>query len=175
MRYIRTARFLHNGGFTMLEILVYLGILAVSSTIILVTVVGMLRPTDRLKSVQAISSIGLETLDRMTRELRNGYDIDGTASTFGVSPGRVTARVMVAGVQETRSLYLQGGVLMLDDNGVIRELSSDAVSVTSLTFYQASTTVSKGVRIQMTLGTTTVSGSKSETFYTTVMMRDSYN
>jgi type II secretory pathway pseudopilin PulG len=162
-------------GFTLLETLVYVAVLATITALVTTTLISMLRPAVRVRAAQALTAGANDTLERMSREIRNSYDIDTLQSSFGTNPGTLALRMMDGAVQETHTFYLSGSRLMLNDNGTVGALSADSVAVTSLVFYELSTPVSKGVRIELELSTTTSAGTRSETFYTTLMLRDSYN
>ena len=162
-------------GFTLLETLVYVAILATVTALTTATLVTMLKPGPRVRAAQALNAGAIDTLERLSREIRNSYAIDDLGSSFAVDPGRLALQTLDSGVPETRTFYLASSTLMINNNGIPGALVTSGADVTSLIFYKLSTAISQGVRIELELSTSTSSGVRTERFYTTVMLRDSYD
>lgn len=162
-------------AFTLLETLVYVAVLVVTTALVTTTVVGMLRPAARLRAARAINTSALSSLERMSREIRNAATIDTLGSVFGTHPGRLALTAFDGETPLTRTFYLEGTMLQVDNGSAVGALIGPDVLVSSLVFYRLLSGTSEGVRIEMELSTTTSSGTRRETFYTTVMLRDSYD
>lgn len=164
----------HTKGFSLIEMLVYLGVLTIIFVVVINTLLSF-SGSYRALSVQRIvehSAVG--ALERMTRDIRNATSIDTANSTFGTSPGVLTIITTQNSVSTTTKFYVQSGTLKVDVNGTyVGPLTLSNVTVTSLIFTNLTSAHSSAVKIDLTLfgrlGTTT----KSLPYHSTVIIKGS--
>ncbi len=165
-----------QSGFTLVETVIYVAAFAVLSVAALQATIVVMKSFYTLRLNQSINGSATVALERMSREIRNAYDVDGAASTFGVSPGRLTLKTKDdAGANTTVEFYVDaasqlgikvGGT----DNGL---LVTKTVTVTNLIFRSISTTNSKAIKIEMTLHDSRAAASQEVKFYDTIVLRGS--
>ncbi|MFZ2303483.1 MAG: hypothetical protein WAV98_01675 [Minisyncoccia bacterium] len=171
-------------GFTLVEMIIYIAFFAVLSVLSINATILVMKSFYTLRINQSISQSATTALERMSREIRNAYDIDTLNSTLTTSPGRLTLLTKTdAGALTTAEFYVTagnqinmkvGGV----DNGSLMTKTVTATNLVfrSITTTNASTTVSKAVKIEMTLRDSrdTRSGfTKEVKFYDTIVLRGS--
>lgn len=163
-------------GFSLVEMLFYiallsLALLAVTETLILVT-----RSYGNLRSVQRIEQEAGVSLERMVREIRDAQSVNGASSVFDSHPGKLLLNTTNAsGATRTVEFFLDNGKLSLKENGVVLgALTSAKTGVTNLIFRTITTARSQAVKIEMTLQSGNGSALRTEHFYATAVLRDSY-
>ncbi len=163
-------------GFSLIEMLFYVVILSFSLLAVLQTLMVLTRSYGILKSVQSIEQESAFSLERLVREVRNANAIDDAGSTFSTTPGKLLLNSTdVSGSARTVEFSVVNGKLSLKENGVVTGvLTSSSTAVTNLVFRKITTARSKGVKIEMTLTSGSGPSSRTENFYTTAVLRDSY-
>lgn len=166
-----------RGGFSLVEMLFYVALLSLCLVVVMQTLSAVTRSFGVLRTVQRIEQEASLSLDRMLREIRDANDINDVASVFGAHPGALYLLTTNAlGVPRTVEFFLTNGQLILREDGSPQTgaLTSSKTTVTRLIFRKINTVRSKGVRIEMTLQSGTGQNTRSENFYTTAVLRDSY-
>ena len=168
---INMQRSLHNAGYTLLEMIIYISILAV----ITVTLVNML-----LTFVTSYRSVGVlriaehtgtDAMERIVRDTRSATSIDAPNSTLGTSPGVLTLVSTSNGVSTTTKYYVQSGTLKVDVNGAyFGPLSSTNTSITNLVFTQAASATTTLLKIDMTVQGSLGGTVKTKTYHTSVVL-----
>jgi hypothetical protein len=140
-------------GFTLVEIVVYVGVLAVVSVLVMNTLLTMTRAGAALREGREIHVSAVGALLRMTRDIRNATSVVVDSSTLGAHPGYLTLEGMDADdAPETTELYLEGGALEMKKNGVVvGPLTPASVFVERLVFNVATTSVSDAVTLELEL------------------------
>lgn len=165
-----------RNGFTLIEAVIYVAILAVAFTIVVGSLIRMTSAYGRLRDAQNIQNAAITALDRMTRELRDAESIVLASSSFGSHPGRLTLQTTDASsTPRTVEFYMDGNVLKMKENGVDQgPIMRPNVVLSSLIFRHATTTVSDAVKVELTFVAGTSTSVRTENFYTTVILRNSY-
>jgi type II secretory pathway pseudopilin PulG len=160
-----------KGGYSLIEMVIYVSLL---SAIFLVATNMLLSFS---KSYRTLTALGLaehsaiDSMERITRDLRSATSVDVANSTLGTSPGVLTLVTTSAGVSTTTKFYVQNGVLKVDVNGVyFGPLTLTSASTTSLTFRLLSNTNSDAVKVDMTVQGTVGSVVKSKTYHSTIIL-----
>ncbi len=163
-------------GFSLVEMLFYVVILSCALLAVLQTLIVLTRSYGILKNVQSIEQESAFSLERLVREVRNANAIDDAGSTFGATPGKLLLNSTdVSGIARTVEFSVVNGSLSLKESGVVTGvLTSSSTAVTSLVFRKITTARSKGVKIEMTLTSGTSTSARTENFYITAVLRDSY-
>lgn len=164
------------GGFTLVETIIYIAAFAVLSTAALQATIVIMKSFYTLRLNQSVNVSATVALERMSREIRNAYDVDTAQSTLGGSPGRLTLNTKDdLGANTTIEFYVDaanqlnmkiGGV----DNG---PLVTKTVTLTNLIFQPITTTNSKAIKIDMTLRDSRAAAAQSSKLYDTIILRGS--
>ena len=163
-------------GFSLVEAIFYISLL----TVVLVSTVNMLLAVTQsyrsVKLAQAIERSASVSFERMTREIRQAMSIDSVGSTLGSSPGTLVLRLVdQSGNNHTTTFSVEDGGLILTIDGVEHgRVTSSNVSVLNLVFNRIYTGISEAVKIEMTLQSSQGDLQRSDSFYTTVVLKGSY-
>jgi type II secretory pathway pseudopilin PulG len=161
----------HNRGFSLVEVLVYLSVMVLVAgglitTFLSLDTVFLRNRTDRELMVSASM-----TLEQMTRAIRNAESINLAGSSFNTSPGALS---LTTGATTTR-FFISGGGIAVSVNGVeLGPLTSDDVTVESLIFTHYIGTTTELVRVELTLSATSSVASSTRAFYTSAVLRGTY-
>lgn len=165
-----------QSGFTLVETIIYVAAFAVLSTAALQATIVVMKSFYTLRLNQSVNVSATVALERMSREIRNAYDIDTAQSTLGSSPGRLTINTKDgAGANITIEFYVDSASklnMKVDgvDNG---PLVTKTVTVTNLVFRQITTTYSKAIKIEMTLHDSRGAATQTSKYYDTIVLRGS--
>ncbi|MEK7135098.1 MAG: hypothetical protein AAB780_00125 [Patescibacteria group bacterium] len=156
-------------GFSLVEMVVYIAILVGMLVIVIQVVFSVTRSSQAVRSARNIETSAISALERMGRELRQAESIDTVAST----PSLLSLDGEDdAGTTYSREFYLLGGRLRLRENGVdAGALTHASTTVTNLVFTRFYATSTEGVRIEMTLESGTSTAYRTETFYSSILLR----
>jgi len=163
-------------AFTMVEMIIYVSLLAIIVGVLVSTTVVMVKSYKEMRIAQLVDSSAILALDRITSVVRSSNNIDFGYSTFNSSAGVLTLNANLPNnAPYIAKFYVEEGVVKLDTNGVFEgQLTSSSTRVVSLMFRYITTLVSKAIRTEITL-TTNVNGvDKSENYYTTTILKNSY-
>ena len=168
----------HNtrNGLTLVETIIYLAI----TVVLLVIIVNMSLlfggSQSRLATARVLNRSAQTALERMTYEIARATSVDIGESSLGVNPG-------VLGLHTTNNegdpimdeFYLVDNTLVLVEDGVVTgALTESDARVTSLVFSRITTLGSEAVRVVFTLEVGSGPLVRTQTFYTTVILRNSY-
>lgn len=179
MRYsIFNIQYSARRGFTMVEMIIYIALFSVISILAVNATIVVMRAFYTLRITQSISQSATAGLERMTREIRNAYDIDTVNSTLGTSPGRLTLKTKDdAGALTTVEFYVTANQVGMKVGGVDKgPLFTRTVTATNLIFRSISTANSKAIKIEMTLRDSRdaqLGATKTVTYYDTIVLRGS--
>ncbi|TSC67795.1 MAG: Uncharacterized protein G01um101472_304 [Parcubacteria group bacterium Gr01-1014_72] len=163
-------------GFSLIEIIVYVSLLSLLFIVVVSTLLAMTRSFATIRTTQHIQSAALFSLDRMVREIRDGASVNTAQSVLGSHPGVLYLNTTdAASAARTVEFFVSGTTLTLRENGVIAgPLTPEDARVVNLVFRRIDTPHSEGVKIELVIEAGTGSTLRSETFYTTAVMRESY-
>lgn len=163
-------------GFSLVEMLFYMAILSIALLAVTQTLIVMVRSYGNLRAAHRIEQDAGLALERMLREARDASDITDAESVFGSHPGELfLTTTTAAGAARTVEFYLLNGQLMLKEDGAVTgALTGTKTTVTNLIFRKITTARSKGVKIELTMTSGAGSALKTEIFYGTAVLRDSY-
>jgi type II secretory pathway pseudopilin PulG len=156
-------------GFTLLEVLVYLSILIVVSTVAVSLLVSLDDIIDRYKVDTALYRSGTNVMEQVVVELRRGDEFNVASSVLADS---ATGTIAINNGATTTIISRVGDELRLTINGVeYGNLLQDSVAVTGFTVYKSDTASGTFVRVKLELTATAESVSKSIDLYGGAVIR----
>lgn len=161
-----------NRGYTLVEAIIYVSILSIFFIVIINSLLSFTRPYKEILVLRTIERSGLESMEKMAREIRAATTIDLGNSTFGVDPGELTLISNVNGVSTSTNFFVENGILRAYVNGVyLGPLTNSTTTVSSLIFRRLSNSVSEAVKIDMTIQMSFGSVTKSKSYHSTVILK----
>ncbi|MEK7148440.1 MAG: hypothetical protein AAB770_00815 [Patescibacteria group bacterium] len=163
-------------GFTLVEMIIYVAFFAVLSILALNATILAMKSFYTIRIAQGVSQSATTALERMSREIRNAYDINETNSTFATSTGRLTLRTKDSlGANTTIEFYVDGANKLNMKIGGVENgpLFTKTVTLTNLVFRLITTGNSKAIKIEMALSDSRSNTVKLVKFYDTIVLRGS--
>mgnify|MGYP001612189515 CR=1 FL=1 len=163
-----------NRGVSLLEILIYVAILASILVVVINTLISLNGSFVGIRLSKEVNTSAVTAFDRITNEVRKAKSIDQSASVFGVNPSVLMLSTTDDGGNPTTVIFsINNGQLHIARGGLdIGALTADNVTVTDFTvnFIDAGRS---GV-VTATLGLTGTRGKRiiSETFRTAEVTRN---
>jgi type II secretory pathway pseudopilin PulG len=163
-------------GSTLLETVVYVGLLAFVLAFVFASALGMHRASVDARSSRDLNNSAVAVLDRMVRVARDANSVNLANSTLAASPGVLALESAYAtGGEGIISFYTNNSSLyMQDGTASALPLIASSVSVDSLYFYHIVTSNGEGVRVIMQLSIPASRFDISRTYYATAVLRESY-
>lgn len=162
----------HNSGFTLVELLVYLGV--ISFVLLAVASFAFEFATSSLKSsvIEEVNRNARFAMSRVAQEIRESSDVNTGSSTFGSNPGTLSLATASGGTNPTIINVASGALDIQQGAGAVLPLTSSKVSVTNFTVENLAVAgKTKEIRVTLTLtsvGTGQSSVSTTTTLTTTV-------
>lgn len=166
-----TTTYKHARGFSLIEMLVYFSILVLVSGASVTAYLSLNTVLVRNATERVLTHAADVSLERMVRDIRGADSVNGMASTLGTTPGVLT---LVQGA--TTTLFsIVGGAVHVSVNGVDQgPLTGERVYVDSLTFTEYTGADTDLVRVALQLTASSSASTMTRTFYTSAVMRGSY-
>lgn len=163
-------------GFSLVEMLIYATILSILSIVTINAIFSSVRLLAEFRVSRDLNSSTTSLLERVTREIRNARGVDIVQSVFGVNPGRLTLLTKDSnGADTTVEFYFENGTLKIKEGGVTMGiLTSSSTVVTNFIVRSLLNPKSSAVKIELGLNATRGEISKSDNFYTTILLRGGY-
>lgn len=162
----------YKKGFSLVEMIVYVVILSIISMVIINMMVSITQTYRTVVAIRIAEHSGIDSMERMTREIRGAVTVDEGASVLGTNPGTLSLVTTANSVSTTTRFYVDSGVLKVDINGVyFGPLTLANTAVTNLTFNLLDNGVTEAVKIDMTIEGTVGESVKSKTFHSTIILR----
>ena len=162
-------------GFTIIEILVYLAILATLTVIEVNTLLLIQRSLGEIRVTRTLSASASVAMERMIRVIRDAKAVDAGSSTFDVSPGILT----LSGSETPANIYrfsVSGGTLKFESSASPETiLTPPGVVVEKLLFRMiTANSTSQAVKVELTLASSSGRATTTQNFYGTTVLRNSY-
>jgi len=165
-------------AFTLIESIIYICIFALILIALVQTIISVNKSYGAIKSNQAIEISASDSLNRMSRDIRNATSIIiGASSTFGISPGKLALSSKDgAGVVRTVEYYVDGAnMLQVKENGIsVGKLTSSSTPISNLIFTKIDTGNSSAIKIDMSLQVQKNKATTTESFHSSYVLRGSY-
>ena len=164
-----------NSGYTLVEAIVYVAILAILSVVFINLLLTMTRSYAEFRITRNLNTSAQAAMERLVRSIRNATSVD-ISSTLGTNPGRLVLNTLDgSGDPLTIDFYLSDDTLMVKEgSGAAASTTAKYVTVDNLIFRKLTTPVSSVVKIEMTLGVNHGAINKTAKFYSTAVLRGSY-
>ena len=167
-----------KNGYTLIELVIYVGIVAVVALVVTNSILILNRTLASFRLERRLATSSETAMRRIVREAHLARDIYAS-STLGSSPG-----VLSLASQESEEddaardvmIYVSGGALTLRrGTGPAVAFTAGGVTVTNLIFRQiVNGTVSKAVKVELTLRASAGNASTTKNYYTTTLLRGAY-
>ena len=162
-------------GLSLIETLICLAILSVTFLLFTNVIMSMSRSYISLRTVRNLDLAAINTMDIMTREIRNASSVDAS-SILNTNPGTLVLNDVDSSgniTQKTftivsQQVHIKSGVV---DNG---SLDPTPITVPNLIFRSFSGGVSSAVKIEMTLEDKEGNATRDQKYYSTIILRGSY-
>lgn len=163
-------------GFSLVETLLYTAVLSLVLLVVAETTIAVIRSTRTLRVAWRIERDAGFALERMVREIRDAESVNLGQSVLGAHPGALALNTTNTSGEARAVLFsLTNGALYLTEDGVVvGPLSSEEVTVSNLIFRHILTGHSEGVKIELALSSGSGGALRTENFYATAVLRDSY-
>jgi type II secretory pathway pseudopilin PulG len=162
----------HQRGFSIVETLIYIALFTTVSIASVTTILTLDDLFIKNRVDRTLSNSAEVALEAMTREIRDAFAVDVLNSTLGTSPGVLEIQ---AGTSTT-IFSVNGGKVHAARNGVSPgPLTSGDVTIDSLIFYHYLNIESEAVRIALTLSAAESGITITRTYYSTAVLRRSYD
>ncbi|MEK7661874.1 MAG: prepilin-type N-terminal cleavage/methylation domain-containing protein [Patescibacteria group bacterium] len=108
-----------NGGYTLLELIVYVSVVALLAVISVQSTLSLTRTFSEAKSYGDIRESGTASLERIIKEIRFASSVNLPNTTLNSNPGRLTLNTTdELGNPKTVEFYVSDNSLRLIDGGV---------------------------------------------------------
>ena len=154
-----------KNGYTLLEMLIYVGLLAAMAILVTASAIYIFRFFGIVRIERRLALQGDTVLETMVREIRKTSRVDESASVFGNNPGKL--------VLQDVTFAISGGVLQMTKDGQTDDLTRN-VSVTRFVVYRAISSVSELITIRMTLQAGSGALLRSKNYFASAVTRGTY-
>ena len=167
-----------QAGYTLIELVVYVGLLALVALVVTNSILILNRTLASFRLERRLTTSAETAVRRIVREVHLARDVYAS-STLGSSPG-----VLSLSSQESEEdaaaksvmIYVNAGSLFLrraTSSAAI--LTASGVTVDNLVFRSITNgTVSKGVKVELTLRSSLGNSSTTKNYYSTTVLRGAY-
>lgn len=163
-----------NGGFTLIELVVYVAILGALAAIAANTLIIAGASLAEIRAERALNAATAVAMERAVRLVRGAEAIDEALSTLGSSPGALALLGPETPPAVSR-FAVNSEALLLTVGNQTATLTPPGVAVTELVFRRmAAGTTSEAVRIELTLAASSGRATSTLRSYATVVLRNSY-
>ena len=169
-----------RGGFSLVETLIYVAILAAVSIFIVNSILMITKSFNNYRAWRNVNAAGEAAMERMVREIKLADSINMGTSVFDSNPGHLALNTIDPDTEAATTIefYVSGNALMIKEgvqSGAV--LTPSSVELMNLIFREVATstdTKSKAIRIEMEIRSGTGNYQKTARFYDTAILRRSY-
>ena len=165
-----------QGGFTVIETTVYVGLFSLLSIIIMNTMWSTIRISNELRVTRDINDTAVVVMERLTRDIKNATLVDIANSSFASSPGRLTIQTMTAsGTAMTVEYFVASSTLRVKENGVDKgSLLSTRTQIEGLVFYYITSGATVAIKTELHMRSLRGASTNVDHFYNTTILRGTY-
>lgn len=165
-------------GFSIVEIIIYFGLLAVISTLVIGNIIALFKNYNIARSNQEIEYNAINILDKLTRDTRDAENINISDSSFSVAQGTISLKISSSTNEISSStvrFYLNNGKLKYMKDGVdFGNISTGSVNVSNFRIFYINSSSTEAIKVELTIDTIPHlnQNSISKNFYTTIQLRE---
>ncbi len=146
----------HQEGFTLIETLMYAGLLAALGAVLTLAGVRIIRQNAHAQLTAQVLGNARGVLEDMSREVRHGTGVYVPTSVFASHPGQLSLATREKLPADEKETYVE---FYVDDERIYRKregaaaelLTSEQVKVTNLVFTHLNSSNDPAIRIEMTV------------------------
>ena len=160
-----------RSGYTLMEAVVYVAVLAVFSVIAVNTIIIIVGSSKHVRAERSVNSVAQVAFERIVRDTRTAVSVDTIGSAFDAHPGALSLNNPDT---STTRFYVENGAIKVRENGVYTgTLTASTTAVDNLVFRFINHGTVQAVRVEMTLSDTRDPGVTRQ-FADTAVLRGSY-
>ncbi len=161
-----------NKGYSLVEMLIYVAILSLISIVIINMLLSFTKSYRVVTALRLAEHSGIDSIERVTRDIRGATTVDSANSTLGTSPGVLTLNSTVNGTPTITKYYVQNGILEIDVNGsYFGPLTLSSASTTNLIFRKLTSGNSTAVKVDMTVQALVGGVLRTKNYHSTIILR----
>ncbi len=141
----------HGEGFTLVEFLVYVAVVAAVLSVVTVLSVDLFRGRAKSSSLEVVNQNARLALERVTGAVRNANSVDPSSLGCDHAAGCLSLHMPGAAVNPTVFALASGTLTLAEGAGAPVRLTSPEIEVTSLVFTHLTQPGSEGVQMQLGL------------------------
>lgn len=164
-----------QSGLTILEIVIYFGMLAALTVVVISSLMSLFKSYNVIKLNQNIETSAIQVMDKMTRDIRDADEVAIAQSSFGSPVSAVAVNITTDSITDTYRYYAASSTIKYSKNGVyLGDLTQPGVVVNSFTAHYINGTSTQAIKIELNLQATlrNETSPMSKNFYTTVQLRN---
>ncbi|HEY4500281.1 MAG TPA: hypothetical protein VJH25_00635 [Candidatus Paceibacterota bacterium] len=167
---------MENGGYTLVEMVISIGLVALLLIVIVETAITIARSHERARDYLEINSVAVGAFSRFSRDIRRATAIDVVNSVLGGSDGKIVLNMKRDdGTDDTTVFYLAENRVKEIYNGADRgDVTPTSIDISNLTFRLFTSASTTAVRVEMTASPRASSTVQAVNFYGTYVLRGSY-
>ncbi len=163
-------------GFTLIELVVYVSGLVILMAVMVAIIFQFYVLYKEIIAIPRADRAGLLIVDRLTKEIRSGDQIDTINSIFNSTDGVIEFDVEDSGTTQSRRFYVDDGIIKYSENGANGvSLSPKDLYVSNFYFTFVPTSVSQAVKFNLELQFMTRNGTETKAYTGFSILRESYD
>ncbi len=163
---------INKKGYTLVEMVIYVSVMSIVTLLIVNTVLTFSKSYKEINALRIVDGSAIDSMERISREVRGSVSVDTVNSTLGSNPGVLTLIQSSGSQSTTTKFYVESGTLKVDVNGVYSgPLTGTGIVVDSLVFSKIDSNVTSAIKIDMTITGTYALTSKTKIYHTTVLLK----
>jgi len=160
-----------RGGFSLIEMIVYISIMTLILVVVINMIIIIITSQKKVSSLSIVEHSAVVAFDRMSREIRDAVSIDYGKSQSSYPAKLVLDTVDEGGVPMEVEIYLENDSLKINDGNISGPLVDPGAKVTDFSFFLLSDGTVEAVKLELTLEAGENQFKKTETFYSTILLR----
>ncbi len=163
-------------GFSLIELVVYVSGLTILTAVMVLIIIQFYTLYKEIIAVPRADRAGLLVVDRITKEIRSGDQLDTLNSQFNTTSGVIEFDVTEEDDSITdKRFYVENGVVKYsEDGGSGESLTPKDLHVSNFNFTFVPTSVSQAVKFDMEFQFMTRNGTETKAYTGFSILRESY-
>ncbi|MGM0482425.1 MAG: type II secretion system protein [Patescibacteria group bacterium] len=164
-----------NKGFSLVEVLVYMGILTMVIAILVGSLTVMAKAQEKIAAGRAVERSASVALDRVLREVRLSDSVDKNGSLFDDPESALVLNREEESGDVTVTFYVSAnGHLHVEKGGVDERLTHKKTDIQEFRVIEVDAGEGSAFRVELSIECPYNDGKIEQTFYSTAILRGSY-